>query len=213
MKLFYAAGSPYARIIRVVLRETGLIARIAEEEVTLRDPNSTLLAYNPGGKVPSLELDNGTILNESLLVLAYLDTAHGGRRLLPMDGSDGWTILADTGRAYAFLDAVTVWNRELRFGLKAPGVIALETVRAERAADAFEVARGQGRYSGPIDGGQINAGQINAGQIVLGAALENIARRHKVWAWRPGRPRPSGFLDELARRPSFTATVQPELDI
>ncbi len=208
MKLFYAAGSPYARIIRVVLRETGLIARIAEEEVTLRDPNSALLAYNPGGKVPSLQLDNGTILNESLLVLAFLDTQHGGRRLLPMDGSDGSKILAETGRAYAFLDAVTVWNRELRFGLKAPGVIALETTRAERAADAFEAALGQGGYGGPIDGGQ-----INAGQIVLGAALENIARRHKVWAWRPGRPRLSAFLDEIARRPSFTATVQPEIEV
>jgi glutathione S-transferase len=208
MKLFYAAGSPYARIIRVVLRETGLIARIAEEEVTLRDPNSALLAYNPGGKVPSLALDNGTILSESLLVLAYLDTEHEGRRLLPMDGSDGWKILAETGRAYAFLDAVTVWNRELRFGLKAPGVIALETTRAERAADAFEATLGQGGYGGPL-----NAGQLNAGQIVLGAALENTARRHKVWAWRPGRPCLSAFLDAIARRPSFTATVQPEIEV
>ena len=203
MKLFYAAGSPYARIIRVVLRETGLDRSVAEEEVTLRDPNSALLAYNPGGKVPALQLDDGTVLNESLLVLAYLDTRHGGRRLLPMDGSDGWKILAATGRAYAFLDAVTVWNRELRFGLKAPGVIALETARAERAADAFEAALGQGGYGGPID----------AAQIVLGAALENTARRHKVWAWRPRHPRLSGFLDEVARRPSFTATVQPELDL
>ena len=32
MKLLYAAGSPYARIIRVVLRETGLIDRVPEEE-------------------------------------------------------------------------------------------------------------------------------------------------------------------------------------
>jgi glutathione S-transferase len=34
MKLFYAAGSPYARIIRVALRETGLDRRVPEEEVT-----------------------------------------------------------------------------------------------------------------------------------------------------------------------------------
>ena len=203
MKLFYAAGSPYARIIRVVLREAGLENSVAEQEVTLRDPNSALLPHNPGGKVPTLQLDNGTCLNESLLVLAYLDTRHGGRRLLPMDGSDGWRIMAETGRAYAFLDAVTVWNRELRFGLKAPGVIALERERAERAADGFEAALGAGGYSGPID----------AGQIVLGAALENIARRHKVWPWQPGRPRLAGFLAAMSRRPSFASTVQPELDL
>lgn len=207
MKLFYAAGSPYARIIRVVLRETGLDRRVSEEEVTLRDPNSALLPFNPGGKVPALQIDNGTVLNESLLLLLYLDSQHGGRRLLPMDGSDGWKTLADLGRAYAFLDAVTVWNRELRFGLKAPGVIALETERAERAADAFERTLGEGHYQAVPDG------SVDAAQIVLGATLENIARRHKVWAWRPGRPRLAAFLDEIARRPSFTATVQPEIEL
>jgi glutathione S-transferase len=203
MRLFYAAGSPYARIIRVVLRETGLDRSVPEIEVTLRDPYSALLPYNPGGKVPALELDNGTVLNESLLVLLYLDTRHGGRKLLPMDGSDGWKTLGNLGRAYAFLDAVTVWNRELRFGLKAPGVVALEQTRAERAADAFEKALGQGEFAGPVD----------ASQIVLGAALENIARRHKVWDWRQGSPRLSAFLDDIANRPSFTATQQPEIEV
>ena len=203
MKLFYAAGSPYARIVRVALRELTLSAATDEVEVTLRDPNSALLPHNPGGKVPALQLDNGTVLNESLLILGYLDTRHAGRKLLPMDGADGWRVLAELGRAYAFLDAVTVWNRELRFGLKAPGVIALERSRAERAADALDAAIAAGAYAGPLD----------AAQIVLGAALENIARRHRVWGWRTGRPRLARFLDEIARRPSFTATVQPELDL
>src|SRR5947209_7763280 len=179
MKLFYASGSPYARIARIAVREMGLQGDIPEEEVTLRDPNSALLPYNAGGKVPTLQLDNGTILNESLLLLTYLDTVHSGRKLLPMDGSDGWKTLSGLGRAYAFLDAITAWNRELRFGLKAPGVIALGTERADRAADAFERAIGEGEYSGPFD----------AAQLVLGAALDNASRRHKVWQWRPGRPR------------------------
>ncbi|HXO01146.1 MAG TPA: glutathione S-transferase family protein [Stellaceae bacterium] len=201
MKLFFAPGSPYARIARVAVRELAL--DVEEVEVTLRDPNSSLLPYNPGGKVPTLQLDDGTILNESLLVLAYLDTQHGGRKLLPMDGADGWRTLSELGRAYAFLDAVTVWNRELRFGQSAPGVIALEKQRADRAADALEAAVAGGAYSGPLD----------AGQIVLGAALENFARRHKVWDWRMGRPHLSRFLDDIAARPSFAATVQPELNL
>jgi glutathione S-transferase len=207
MKLFYASGSPYARIIRVVLRETGLDRRVPEEEVTLRDPNSALLAYNPGGKVPTLQLDDGTILTETLLVLGYLDTQHGRRRLLPMDGSDGWKALADTGRAIAFLDGISVWNRELRFGQSTPGVIALEKARADRVADALERSLGEGHYQG------LPNGSIDAAQIVLGAALENAARRHKVWKWRSGRPRLAAFLDEIARRPSFIATVQPEINL
>ena len=92
MKLFYASGSPYARIIRVVLREIGLDRRVSEEEVTLRDPNSALLAYNPGGKVPALQLDDGTILTESLLVLAYLDASMTG------GGCCRWTARTGGGR-------------------------------------------------------------------------------------------------------------------
>jgi glutathione S-transferase len=203
MKLFYASGSPYARIARVVVRELALENRIEEVEVTLRDPNSSLLPYNCGGKVPTLQLDDGTILNESLLILAFFDTQHGGRKLLPMDGSDGWKTLSELGRAYAFLDAVTVWNRELRFGQSAPGVIALEKERADRVADGLEAALGAGAYGGPI----------NAAQIVLGAALENFARRHKVWDWRSGRPRLSHFLDDIAQRPAFAATIQPEINL
>lgn len=203
MRLFYASGSPYARIVRVVARELELASEIEEIEVTLRDPNSSLLPYNPGGKVPTLQLDDSTILNESLLILAYLDTRHTGRKLLPMDGADGWKTLSELGRAYAFLDAVTVWNRELRFGQSAPGVLALERERADRAADALEAAVSKGGYSGPID----------ASQIVLGAALENFARRHKVWDWRSGRPHLSRFLDAIATRPSFSSTMQPEINL
>jgi glutathione S-transferase len=203
MKLFYASGSPYARIIRVAIRELELDGKIEEVEVTLRDPNSSLLPLNAGGKVPTLQLDDGAIINESLLVLLYLDAQHSGRKLLPIDGSDGWKTLSGLGRAYAFLDAVTVWNRELRFGQKAPGVIALEKERADRVADGLEAALGEGAYQGPL----------NAAQIVLGAALENFARRHKVWDWRTGRPRLSAFLDQIITRPSFTATVQPELNL
>jgi glutathione S-transferase len=204
MQLFYASGSPYARIIRVVVRELGLFPGAVEEiEVTLRDPNSALLPHNPGGKVPALRLNDGTVLNESLLVLAYLDTVEGGRRLLPMDGSDGWQTLSELGRAYAFLDAVTAWNRELRFGQSAPGVIALEKARAERAADALDAAIAAGGFAGPL----------SASQIVLAAALENFLRRHKVWDWRTGRPQLAALLDGIAARPSFTATVQPEIDL
>lgn len=156
-----------------------------------------------GRQSADLQLDDGTILNESLLILSFRDTQHDGRQLLPMDGSDGWRTLADTGRAIAFLDGISVWNRELRFGLKAPGVIAIETARAERVTDGLERALGEGHYQGAPNG------SIDAAQIVLGAALENTARRHKVWAWRPLL---SAFLDEIARRPSFTATTQPEIE-
>ena len=50
MRLYYAAPSPYARIVRVALFETGLDA--AMQEVALYTPDSVLLPINPVGRVP-----------------------------------------------------------------------------------------------------------------------------------------------------------------
>ena len=74
MRLLYAPASPFARIVRVALLETALDAQVHKQLVTLRDLNSALLPFNPVGRVPTLELDDGTVLTESLLILGFLDT-------------------------------------------------------------------------------------------------------------------------------------------
>ena len=59
MRLFYGPASPYARMVRIALLETGLDELVTKQEVTLRDPGSALLPFNPVGRVPTLELDMG----------------------------------------------------------------------------------------------------------------------------------------------------------
>src|SRR5215471_4717321 len=100
MRLLYSAGSPFARLVRIALLETGLDARVTKHEVTrarLYSPESDVLALNPVGRVPTLELDDGTILTESKLILDYIDALNPGPKLLPRDGSDGWRTLAEMG--------------------------------------------------------------------------------------------------------------------
>ena len=71
-------------------------------------------------------------------------------------------------------------HRELRRpeDERSPGVIALETTRANRVADALERDVGAGAYGGVAD----------AGWIALACALGYCERRHRVWPWREGRP-------------------------
>ena len=203
MRLFYAPASPFARIVRVALLETGLDARVRQQVVTLRDLASALLPYNPVGRVPTLELDDGTILTESLLILSYIDTLHAGRPLLPRDGSDRWRTLAEMGIAAGMLEGIVTWARELRRpeNERTPSVIALETTRVNRTADALDLTVAQGGYSGGL----------NAAHIVLGCALGWVDPRHPVWIWRTGRPALSAWFDVIAARPSFQATVPPPL--
>jgi hypothetical protein len=69
MKLFLNAASPYARLVRVVLVETGLQAQTELHYVDPWESPPDLLARNPAAKVPALDLDDGTQLIESGYIL------------------------------------------------------------------------------------------------------------------------------------------------
>ena len=201
MKLFYGEGSPYARIVRIALLELGLDDRIEKEIVTLRDPESALLPYNPVGRVPTLRLDDGTVLTESLLIFFYLDSQHKGQPLLPRDGSDGWTTLSRLGNAMGLIDGLAVWNRELRRPVheRSPGMQALELARATRTLDMLENSVAAGAYTGRLD----------AARIALGSTLGWTERRHRTFKWRDGHPVLSAWYDDIETTPSFTATLPP----
>lgn len=84
MKLYYHPVSPYAQKALVGFHEKG--ATFTPEIVQVMDPESRT-AYrriNPHGKIPTLVLDDGTVISESSIVLDYVD-AHvdGGTRLVP----------------------------------------------------------------------------------------------------------------------------------
>ena len=203
MHLYYAPASPFARIVRVALIETGLDASVEKQEVALYTPDSILLPINPVGRVPTLILGDGTRLTESLLILHYIDMQHSGSRLLPRGGSDNWRILSEMGTAAGLLDGIVGWARATRppENERSPRVIAWETARVNRVADELETAVAGGAYSGPV----------NAARIVLGCALGWFEPRLPVWKWREGRPALSVWSDAITATPSFQATLPPPL--
>jgi len=204
MRLLYSAGSPFARIVRIALLETGLDARVTKREVSrqqLYSAESEVLAVNPIGRVPTLELDDGLILTESKLILDYVDALNPGPKLLPRDGSDGWRTLAEMGQASGLLEGIVTWLRALRAKEPASAVTVRESARVNRTADALEVAMASGAFAGPM----------NAAQIVLGVALGLVEPRLPVWVWRERRAGLSAWYDAIAARPSFQATVPPSL--
>ncbi len=206
MRLFFSAGSPFARIVRIALLETGLDEQVTKHEISrqrLYSPASDVLSFNPVGRVPTLELDNGSILTESKLILDFIDALNPGRKLLPRDGSDGWRILAEMGQASGLLEGIVTWLRALRLPDRESGaaIITKEAARVNRTADALDSAVAGGAFSGPI----------NAAQIVLGSALGLVQARLTSWRWRQERSHLSGWYDFIAARPSFRATEPPPL--
>lgn len=77
MKLYVFPFAPNPRKVLVYLKEKGLDVPLVQVDVT-KGENRTpeFLRKNPLGGLPILELDDGTILTESLAIIDYLEELH-----------------------------------------------------------------------------------------------------------------------------------------
>ncbi len=104
MKLLEFTAAPNPRRVRVFLAEKGI--NVPTEQVDIskaanREP--AFLAKNPMGGVPILELDDGTIIAESVAICRYFEELHPEPPLLGVDATD---------RAL-----VEMWNRRMELYL------------------------------------------------------------------------------------------------
>jgi glutathione S-transferase len=72
MQLYYTERSPYARLVRAVAHARGVELELVNPGHPLHDPVA-LHQANPLGKIPCLQLADGTWLHDSRVILAYLD--------------------------------------------------------------------------------------------------------------------------------------------
>ncbi len=76
MKFFNSLG-PNPRLVRMFLVEKGI--EIAAEEIDIMGGENRRAPYtdrNPGGQMPSLELDDGSVLAETVTICEYIEDTH-----------------------------------------------------------------------------------------------------------------------------------------
>src|SRR3979409_55769 len=79
----------------IVLIETGLPYKLVKvERGKLTEDGRDFMTINPKGFIPALELDDGSVLTETLAILFYI--AHQAGALLPADGLGRWRALEAT---------------------------------------------------------------------------------------------------------------------
>ncbi len=200
MRLHITLTSPYARMVRIVIREKGLEDRVEEVVARTRTPGSPYYAINPSGRVPCLILPDGKAMEDSALICDYLDNLDGHPALARPRGADRWEFAVIEARARSTIDGLAVLIRE-RYrpeNERSPGVIAHEVARAKRLLAIWDGAANDPVLTGPL----------NYIQMLI-ACIAEIADRAPELDVAAQWPRLSARAAEISRRPSFVATAPP----
>lgn len=199
MKLHWSSRSPFVRKVMVFAHETGLASRIECERtlVVMSQPNVALMQLNPLGKIPTLVTDDGRMLQDSLLICDYLDTLHGGRRLIPASGDARWQALAWHALANGMLDTMVLWRNEtLKPAVQqGPDLLAAFALKTRNAVSYLE-----------CEAAALAQTPFGIGHVTIGVALGYIDFRFPELAWRDARPALADWYAGFAARPSAQAT-------
>lgn len=107
MKLFVSGRAPNPRRVQIFLAEKGVSIPEAEIDIgRLEHKAPDYTALNPVQQVPSLVLDDGFVLTETIAICRYVEELHPEP---PLFGTDAFS------RAL-----VEMWQRRLEFGLLGP---------------------------------------------------------------------------------------------
>lgn len=202
MKLIGSLTSPYVRKLRILLKEKNIACEFAVDNP--HDANTRVPQYNPLGKVPALELDNGKTLYDSVILAEYLDSLKTPA-LIPASGDARWDVQRWHMLGQGIVDAVVVRLMESRRlgAQKSAEVIARQEEKIARAlAAADKTEKGQ-TY--------LVQNSFSLGDIALGVALEYIDFRYPH-DWRSRHPRLAQWLAGMSARSSFADTVPPGME-
>jgi len=194
MKLYTNPASPFGRKCRVIARELG----IKLEEINIspfQDPN--MRKINPLGKIPALQLDDGSVLFDSPVICEYLNHTGGGKFFPGMNifkhASGRWKALCLQALGDGLADATVAWvlmGREEQVPKKARAR-QMETILA--ALDALERVK--------------FAKDPTIGEIAVACALGYMELRLTDLDWRASHPNLSGWYAQFCEYPSMKGTA------
>lgn len=201
MRLHASPTSPFARKVRVVLAEKRI-----DFELILDNPwseDTKIPQYNPLGKVPVLELDDGSTLYDSGVIVDYLDTITPVGRLIPemtrqRVAVKRWEALGDgvcEAASNIFLE------RKRPKQQQSPDWIHRQYVKVRAGLKSLSQDLGEKNYC--------TGDAYNLADIATGCALFYLDFRFPDIQWREDYPNLTRLAEKLGKRPSFADTVPP----
>ncbi len=197
MKLFYSPTSPFVRKVLMTAIELGLDGTIERIPVNPWELGVQLTSVNPLGKVPALVTDAGVMLYDSPVICEYLDTLHGGMRLLPVSGELRWPVLRLQALADGMLDAAVLWRME---SLRPEGERSASWMTFQRDTvmrGLNEMEQEAAKWDKTLD----------IGRIAAACALGYLDFRFAHESWRNNHPALARWYETMQIRPSMQQTI------
>jgi glutathione S-transferase len=199
MQLYLSLTSPYARKVRVVLAEKG----VSYEPINVANGDRSAAEKNPLGKVPTLVLDDGSLLFDSVVITETLDALFPNPVLIPGEiqarsAVRRWEALAD-----GICDVLVPYVIETRQPVERQDqVYAAKLLSKARASFQYvEAALVQRSY---LHGDSFTLADV----AVVSAAGYAALRQPSVLE---GLPALSNYLAFQLQRPSLAETVPPNV--
>lgn len=200
MILHWSPRSPYVRKTMIAIHEIGLQDRIRTVRTVTggTTPHLDLMKINPLGKIPTLEVGDGTVLYDSAVIIEYLDSLHAGPRLFPESGPERITALRRHALGQGMLDAgLALISESFRPAERqSEPHMALWRLKLTACVDALEheaEALGDSAYS--------------IGHLAIGVALGYLDFRFDAMQWRDGHPRLTAWHATFNDRPAVRANM------
>lgn len=197
MKLYTNPASPFARKVRIIIRELDL-ARLVEEINVNPVASEELRRVNPLGKIPVLMLKDGSTLIDSPVICEYLNDLGNGKFFpgtsIWRETSLRWRSLTLQALGDGICDAAVARIYEGRRPpeLQSEPMVHKHLAAVTRSLDILERAR--------------FAGDPTIGEIAVGCALGYLDFRLPELAWRESRPALRDWYEKFAQYPSMKET-------
>lgn len=200
MKLWWSSRSPFVRKVMIAAHELGLADRITlvPAKVHLARADTSVLADNPLGKIPTLVTEDGGVLFDSAVICEYLDGLAGGGRLFPREGAERLAALRRQALGDGLMELMILWLVERAKPAERQWPDVLDACRAKFAAVADHLEREAAALAG---------GPFSIGHVSLAAALAYADFRFSSEDWRRDRPALADWAALASERPSVRATA------
>ena len=203
MKLHEANATPNARRVHIFMAEKGIeIERVPVDIRAGENLSEAYLAKNPAGRIPTLELDDGTFLSESVAICRYLEGMQPSPNLFGADPQQA-ALIEMWGRraeinfmmdvAGAFRN-ITGFFKDRETCIKEWGEVCAE--RAPKTLEVFDAQLADHEF--------IAGSEFSIADITLGVAV-GFAKQVKVIDM-PELSNLARWEAQLNERPSFSAS-------